>query len=185
MAGAFGSIPSLSSSGGISDQIQSILGKVVPGFSNLIGGASDYTKNLLSGQLSPQTTNAIQNGAATWGQQSGMPGLNPNTIGANGGLKTLGLTSLGQQQQGFGNVLDLLKGVSGTVAPTFGQAQDQSNTANEYAAAPDPASNIKALISQYQNAMNPAAGRGNPNTPVNNSVFTATNNNADAANRYA
>lgn len=170
--GPYGQVPSLSSSGDISNQIQSILGGIIPGFSNLTGGAANYTKNLLSGVLSPETKSAVQNGAATWGARSGMPGLQPNSLGFNGGLKTLGLTSLGQQQQGFGNVLDLLRGTSGTVAPTFGQAQDQSNTANEYASAPDPTQNIQALIAQYQQAMNPSAGRGNTQTPVNNAVFS-------------
>lgn len=159
MSGAYGSVPVLSSSGDISSQIQSILGKVIPGFSNLAGGAANYTKNLLSGKLSPDTQNAIGNAAATRGVAQGMPGAGPGSLGFNAGLKDVGLTSLGQQQQGFGNVLDLLKGVSGTVAPTFGQAQDQSNTANEYASAPDPTQNIQALIQQYKNAMNPAAGR--------------------------
>lgn len=162
MAGAYGSIPQLSSSSGISQQIQDILGKVIPGFNNLAGSASDYTKKLLSGVLSPETKNAVQDGAASWGAASGMPGFQPGSIGMNNGLKTLGLTSLGQQKEGFGSFLDLLRGNSGTTAPNFSQAQDQSNTSELYKSAPDPAANIQALLQQFKDAMNPASGRPAP-----------------------
>jgi len=155
----YGGIPALASSDTISSQIQGILNRVIPGFSGAVGSAADYTKKLLSGVLSPETKNAIQDSAATWGASTGMPGFNPSTLGFNRGLKNIGLTSLGQQQQGLGNLLQMLQGFSGSVAPNFSQAADQSNTAEEYASAPSPAANIEALTRRYLDAMNPASGR--------------------------
>ena len=89
-----------------------------------------------------------------------MPGFGGNTLTSSQALKNLGLTSLGQQQTGQNDLLGLIRGYSGTVAPTVGESlqnnQFYSNLgqqANEF--------NQTNALDQF-NAIIRAAGMLNP-----------------------
>ena len=98
--------------------------------------SSNLIQNLLSGNLSPGTTNAINDAAATQAVASGMPGSSRigGTLSGNRVLRDIGLTSEGQQQRGLDSFLKLLTGYSGTVMPTTGQQlqNQQFNTEMDF-----------------------------------------------------
>jgi hypothetical protein len=133
---------------------------ILPGFSNLTNTATNNAQSDLSGNLPTDVINNIQNQAAAWGVTNGMPGVSGNSLTGQNGLANLGLTSLNLQNTGQQDLLGLLGGYSGTVAPTTGQAiqnqqftQSQGQQANEF--------NAQNALAQFNAAVN-AAGLFNP-----------------------
>lgn len=163
----YGGLPTLPSTGQLSSNITSILNNAIPGFSNLTRAASSNVGNELAGQLPTDVTDQIRNTAATQAVINGMPGSSniAGTVFGNRTLKDIGLTSLGQQQTGFKDLLSLLQGFSGTVAPTYGQAQEQGNQAATIAAAPIPAQAQNEAQRLYEKYANPGGGFGSDTYP--------------------
>lgn len=90
-------------------------GKYIPGFSGLTSAASGNIGAQLSGLPS---TGRARTKAAYFGATSGMP----NSGVSNAfGMDLYGQEAEQQKQQGFENLLKMLTGYSGTVAPTVGQ----------------------------------------------------------------
>lgn len=110
------------------------LASIIPGFSGMNADASNIIKSLMSGQLSGNTKRAIFDAGAERGAAGGMPGSTgyANSLFANNDLRTIGLTSNQQQQQGFQDFLSLLQGYSGTVAPTVGQEMQQQQFQSQF-----------------------------------------------------
>lgn len=107
---------------------RSILNSAVPGLPGMQNRSSQYINSLMSGVLSPETSNAINQAAATQAVAGGMPGSNRigGTLMGNRTLRDIGLTSLGQQQQGFDNFLKLL-GTQGNLASTESSQRQQAS----------------------------------------------------------
>jgi hypothetical protein len=103
-----------------SQQTKQILGNAIPGLDNLSSGASGVVNNLLGGMPSPSTARKAN---AYFGTASGMPG---SDFVRNRGFDLYGQQADQYRQRGFDDFLNLLKGASGTIAPTPGeQAQNQ------------------------------------------------------------
>lgn len=97
-----------------------ILGNVIPGLDNLTAGASGVVNNLLGGLPSTSTARRAN---AFYGGRSGMPS---SDFVRNRGFDLYNEQADKYQQRGFDDFLQLLRGTSGTIAPTTGE-QLQSN----------------------------------------------------------
>lgn len=152
------------------------LGAVYPNLTGTTSKASSDILSELSGELSPETRNNIQNQAAQFGVSSGMP---LSGLSRNSQLESLGLTTEQLQHQGLGDFLSGSEGISKTqtLDPAL-QAQIASRNAL-FRAAPNPgAANNQAqslfqqLLAQTRGgqgggrstaSLGPAyAGQGNP-----------------------
>jgi hypothetical protein len=156
----FGGVPELPTSGQLSTNVQNILGQAIPGYQGLTQSASGIIGDAMSGAVPGDVQRVINNAAATQAVRSGMPGSNQisGTLIGNRSLRDLGLTSLDRQDRGVKDFISLLQGVSGTAAPTFGQAQEQENARAQYSSAPNPASAAAEQERLYNKYANPAAG---------------------------
>lgn len=107
----------------------------IPGFSGLTGDASNLIKNLFTGTLTPGSRKAIYDAGAERGVASGMPGSTgyAGSLFANADLRNIGRAAEDQQQKGFQDLLAMITGYSGTVAPTVGQdiQQQQFSTTSD------------------------------------------------------
>lgn len=92
-----------------------ILSSAIPGLDKLSGTASANTQALMEGQPSP---NPVRRANAYFGTRSGMPG---SDFVRNRGFDLYGEKADSYQARGFNDFLSLLKGVSGTIAPTTGE----------------------------------------------------------------
>ena len=131
-----------------------------PNLAGLNTSSDSVIQGQLAGQLSPQTTNAIRDSAASFGVASGMPG---SQFQGFNGLRQLGLSVEGMQQQGLGNYLNALKSTgSMQLDPSLVTGISQYN--NALAAAPDPAAaaeqnfNLEEWMRQQNRG--PAGGTG-------------------------
>lgn len=106
----FGSKPNFNNVQSPYQQVEAIY----PGLKNLTATAGNNTQALLSGQVPSDVSENIKNYAAAWGLGSGT-GSGAGTVGGNLTLKDLGLTSLGEEQQGFDNYLKFLTGTSSSM----------------------------------------------------------------------
>lgn len=99
------------------------LANSIPGFEGLNTGASNIIKQLMSGQVSGAQKRAIFDAGAERGVAGGMPGSTgyAGSLFANNDLRTIGLTAGQNQQQGFQDLLAMITGYSGTIAPSAGQ----------------------------------------------------------------
>lgn len=164
----YGGIPNLPTTQNLQSNLTGILNQAIPGYTGLTQSASSIISDAMGGKLPSDVQNLIKNNAATQAAASGMPGSNAigGTLQGNRTLRDLGLTSLQRQDTGFRDLISLLQGVSGTAAPTFGQAQDQANTIATYKAAPDPeaaAREQERLFNQYSNPAFGTVGTGEAN----------------------
>lgn len=155
---AYGSIPVLPTTGQLTGSQMNILNSAIPNFSGLTSTASSIISDALSGRVPADVQNLVRDKAAEQAVAAGMPGASAGTLFGNRELRDFGLTSIGQQQRGFQDLLSLLQGVSGTVAPTFGQAQEQENTRAIFAAAPDPAAAFAEQERLFDKYSTPAGG---------------------------
>lgn len=135
-----------------------ILEQAIPGFSGLTSGASQIIQDAMSGRVPGDVQRIIRDRAAVQAQASGMPGAGAGSLHGNLELRDLGLTSLGQKQQGFNDLLQMLTGFSGTAAPTFGQLQDNETSRAVLSAAPDPAAAAAEQERLFNKYSRPAAG---------------------------
>lgn len=103
------------------------LSSIIPGFSALTADSSNLIKQLMSGQLTGSERRAIYDAGAERGVAGGMPGSTgmAGSLFANADLRNIGVASGQRQQQGFQDLLAMLQGYSGTVAPTTGQEIQQ------------------------------------------------------------
>ncbi len=159
---AYGGVPQLPTSAGLASNLQGIINQAIPGFNGLTQSATNVIGSALGGQVPTDVRNIIADKAAAQAVSGGMPGSSSvtGTLFGNSGLRSLGLTSLGQQQQGVHDLLGMLQGYSGTVAPTFGQSQEQENARAQYAAAPNPTAAAAEQERLYNKYSNPALGFG-------------------------
>lgn len=163
---AFGSVPGQL---GLPDP-SADLGAQFPNLAGANTAASSDILSQLGGQLSPSTTSAIENAAATYGVANGMLGANaiPGTEPFNLGVATLGQTSEQLQNTGLANYNSTIPTISGTqtVSPTL---QTEIATQNAVdAAAPDPtqaASYAESLFNKYLESMQGPAGGYSPALP--------------------
>lgn len=92
------------------------LATVIPGLDDTLATASGNIDELLSGNVSPSIA---RNASAYMGVASGMPG---SEFVRNRGFDLYNTQGNAMKRQGLGDLLSLLQGVSGTVAPTTGQS---------------------------------------------------------------
>jgi hypothetical protein len=122
-----------------------------PGVTGLTSKAVSNIAQEEAGQLPSDVAQNIQDYGAAWGISSGMPG---SGIAHNLTLKDLGLTSLQEQQQGFGNYLNFLGGFGATQTPQqLGYESNLQNVMN--AAAPNPSAVAGAELQAQQRAQYP------------------------------
>lgn len=116
----------------------------LPDYNNMLTTATGNVSAELNGQVPKDVQNLLQTGAAERGVATGQSPNSPNAQAAY--LQALGLTSLGQQQQGQTNLSQLISETptgpsinpaNMFVTPEAQQSADQY--ANTIAAAPDPA----------------------------------------------
>lgn len=100
-SGAYGSVPGSVS---IPPSIYEQLGSIDPQLADQTGTLNTTILNELSGQLSPETIATIQQNAAQFGAQSGMPG---SQFAGNAGLTQLGQSVEKQQTQGESDYLNM------------------------------------------------------------------------------
>lgn len=130
---AFGSTPGAI---GNPTSLYSQANSAIPGLGKLgttaVGAATDFA----SGKVPQDVLDQIKNQAATWGVTSGMPGSGASNSKE---LESLGLTSLGLEQQGVQDYSTLLSGIAGTQLDPSLQTEI-ANRNSIYAAAPNPES---------------------------------------------
>lgn len=138
----------------------------LPGYSQMVEQSSSNIGNLLAGQIPQDVMNLIGQQAAERGVNQGISG-SPNQNAEL--LRALGLTSLGLQQQGEG---ELTAAIGRTPVPqlfntaqfltTPGDEQAAQMAANIYAAAPNPGMQAQALIDLFTKFMSQLGqgGRG-------------------------
>jgi hypothetical protein len=157
----------------------------LPNYGAMTGQSSQNILSLLQGQVPQDVANQIAQMGAERGVGTGSIG-SPNSNSAL--LRSLGLTSLGLQQQGEGELTGAVQRTptgqqfnpaSFLVSPE--QAQESQSLANLYSAAPDPTQNA---LAQLQNVL---LGRslGNPQTYGNNQGFFPTSTYQPYTSPYA
>ena len=158
---AFGTVPQPI---GVAPNIFTQAGNAIPNFGNLTRGTSDLIGSELSGQVSPQTMNALKTASAQWGVNSGMPGSglqNNNLFGNIAGF------SENRQRQGLQDYLGTLAGVGHSLTDP-GLATEVAARNSNLAAAPDPRLAAERQLQEWLTKFNltrngiggPAGGTG-------------------------
>lgn len=99
-----------------------IIEQSIPGFSGLTSSATSIINNLLSGGAS---TGPSQNAAAKFGVKTGMPG---SGVSNAFGYDLHNKRGDEMRQRGIDDLLKLVTGYSGTVAPTAGQQMEEARS---------------------------------------------------------
>lgn len=144
----------------------------LPGYQSMVGQSSQNIGSLLRGEIPTDVMNLLNQQMAERGVASGLAG-SPNANAA--ALQGLGLTSLGLQKQGEG---ELTAAIGRTPVPqlfnvaqfltTPGDEQAAQMAANIYAAAPDPnlqAQELMKLFSQFMGRFSGGGGGGGTGVP--------------------
>ena len=135
----------------------------IPNYAALTQTASGNAMQQLEGQVPTDVINELLQGAAERGITGGMPGSDNSNAAY---LRALGLTSIGQQQQGMANLHQLT--ADAPIAQIFNpasmfvtpeQQQEAQMAANIYASAPVPSAAANAAKSAA------TVSSGNPNLP--------------------
>lgn len=124
------------------------LSKVMPGLGQSNALAGQDLNAMLSGRLSPDTVNQIQDYAARMGMtQTGTAGAPFNLYG---GAADIGKTSQALMQQGMADYSPIMNTISGTqtLSPALQAEIDTYN--KQIAAAPDPVAAAKFAIAMAQ-----------------------------------
>ena len=129
------------------------LSKIYPNLSGTNAQMSGDIMSQLQGQLSPETLQNLQDSAATFGVNSGMPG---SQLSGYGGLRNLGLATEDLQNKGIANYNATIPTISSTqtVNPALQSEINSQNAIN--AAAPDPgraASYAQGMFDKYLKMM--------------------------------
>ena len=149
--GAYGLVPGAI---GIPPTTYSQVGDIYPNQAAQTGQLSSNIGNELAGQLSPETIAALQQHAAQFGVQSGMPG---SQFSGNQGLAQLGLNTEALQQQGQKDYLSASQELGGMQTPQSLAAEIASSNAT-LGAAPDPAQAASEQLGQWMAKFNAASG---------------------------
>jgi hypothetical protein len=154
----------------------SFLQSIIPGFTGNTGAASSYIGQLLTGNVPKDVTNQIQDKAAAWGVNAGVPGFGSGSLTSEQALKNLGLTSLGEEQTGYGDLLGLISGISSPTLENQGQqfqqqqfGQNLAQRQNEFNRTQTDAERQQALENQQWQQQFAAA---NPKPIPNGEVST-------------
>jgi hypothetical protein len=132
------------------------LSGAVPGFTGNTATTSSLIGSQESGQVSPQTMNALKTGAAEFGTANGMPGsgLEQNQLFGN-----IAGFSEGLQQKGIQNYLAMVSGLGPTMThPELAAQISARNT--DLAAAPDPKLAAQEQFNLWLKGMQYAQGAG-------------------------
>jgi hypothetical protein len=158
-SGAYGSVPGAI---GVPPSEYDQINGLIPNLPGLTGAASGVVGSELGGTLSPGTQNLLQDKAASYGVNSGMPWTTPgNTLPFQNLMNSTGMTSEGLSQQGLGSYMNFATGL--------GSLQDNPNLSFEVASqnaldasAPNPAEAAQVQLSEFEQMMaqmnNPAGG---------------------------
>jgi hypothetical protein len=171
--GAFGSNPAPINLPNPSADLNSVL-PGVPGTNNQLSGV---IQNELSGQISPDTMNLLQNQSAARGVSSGMPWTTSgNNLNLQNLLTNAGLTSENQVSKGVSDYNSTIPTISST--QTLNPAlQLEGNTQNAMdAAAPDPgaaANEEQQLLQQYMAELNPQGNSWDANKLTGNQTTSS------------
>lgn len=149
--GAFGLVPGAI---GIPPTTYSQVGDIYPNQAAQTGQLSSNIGNELAGQLSPETIAALQQHAAQFGVQWGMPG---SQFSGNQGLAQLGLDVGATQRQGGQDYLSASQSLGGMQTPQSLAAEIASSNAT-LGAAPDPAQAASEQLGQWMAKFNAASG---------------------------
>lgn len=125
--------------------------KVNPALGKQTAQQGQNVLNELSGVLSPETLQNIQQHAAEMGVASGMPG---SQFGQFGELRSIGLDSQALQHQGLQDYLGSLQGIGASQLSPNLIAEIATNNAM-MRAAPNPEEAAQALQSAYAGGMSP------------------------------
>jgi len=155
---AFGKVPgqtALPNPAGDITQQGIDLPKLNPQLSNTISSQ-------LAGNLSPGTTNALQNAAAQYGLKTGMPGMGPqNSLAWNhlfGNIAGFAEGQVAKGQQAYNSTIPTVAGTQ-TVNPATQIGLSESNAVN--LAAPNPEASAQYAESLFSKYMQRAQGGGN------------------------
>lgn len=140
------------------DQVSSIY----PNMGGQVGQMSGNIGSELAGQLSPDTIAALQQHAAQFGTQWGMPG---SQFAGNAGLRSLGLNVEATKRQGGQDLLAAQTSLAGTQTPQSLAADIASRNAT-MAAAPNPQAaatqQMNDWMAKFNASMGPGRGGGAP-----------------------
>lgn len=173
-SGAFGKVPGVIST---PDSTYDELNQNVPNYRALSAATTGNIQDELAGHLSHGTQNLLQDKAAAFGINSGLPGGTPgNTITNQNFLNSLGLTSEGLAHEG---VLDYnqFSGTTGNqqLNPELAFGVSSQNAID--AAAPNPAAAASYSQSLYDKYLNQEEG------PARTAQINAQNNNPNWASQ--
>jgi len=174
IAGNIGNLGSLYGLGAGVNQFQagqaaSQVAQNLPGYQSMISKSSGNIGSLLSGTVPEDVVNQITQSAAERGIMTGSPG-SPNANTAL--LRALGLTSLGLQSQGEGELTSaigrtptggLFQPGSMLVSPEQQQAASAAQAL--YASAPDPSAAAAASLGTARSALGAGLGSVSPVLP--------------------
>lgn len=128
------------------------LSQVYPNLAPTNAAVSGAINSRIAGNLSPGTTDAIQNAAAEWGAASGQPGFAPGSLTGNRALRNIGLASEGQTTLGLDEYNKTIPTVSATQTVSPQLQADINSQNNVLAAAPEPTaagSHAEELFNKY------------------------------------
>jgi hypothetical protein len=134
------------------DQVSSIY----PNLGGQVGQMSGNIGNELAGQLSPETIASLQQHAAQFGVQSGMPN---SQFEGNQGLAQLGLDVRATQHQGGQDLLAAQTSLAGTQTPQSLAADIASRNAT-MASAPNPQLAAQQQMADWMTKFNASMGAG-------------------------
>jgi len=107
---------------------ESFLESIIPGYGNLVGGATGIISNLLNGSPSPST---VRNDNATFGVASGQPATSGlGSLIGNRGYDLYKQQGQANQQTGISDLLNLISGVSSPALTNQGQQLQNTQAAN-------------------------------------------------------
>lgn len=143
------------------------LSEIYPGLAAANASVSGNVASQLAGELSPATQARLQDAAAAFGVNSGMPGAG---LVRNRTARDLGLATEAIQDQGLKNYLAAINQISATqtVNPALQTEINTQNSLNR--AAPNPtdaaATTWKLYLDQLQAMRGPGGGTGLTNAPA-------------------
>lgn len=153
--GAFGTVPGIVT---LPPNLYEGVQSIYPGLTGNTNLAGNVVRHQLSGELSPETINTIQDDAARFGVTSGMPLSN---LSGYRGLRNLGRTVEDVQSKGLENYNKLLSTLGPMMTDPALAAQIAAWNAT-MGAAPDPRLNADEMMRRYREGLGTGLGARNP-----------------------
>jgi hypothetical protein len=150
---AYGTVPAQI---GVPPSTYSQVGSIYPNLGGQVGQMSGNIGNELAGQLSPDTIAALQQHAAQFGTQLGMPG---SQFAGNAGLRSLGLNVEATKRQGGQDLLAAQTSLAGTQTNPSLAAEIAGRNAT-MASAPNPQMAAEQQMSDWMTKFNASLGAG-------------------------